>query len=206
MRGSPKSVKIVEECRGLTVDRDGNLIARAFPRFYNLGEMAEQQKDFIWEGCTTTNKEDGSLIKIYYWDNEWRINTREGFGEGNVGDGPYSWRRLVEETLPDGWQDMLCEEFTYVGEFCSVYNKIVNEYKQKQFFLLTIFQGEQELSQSAVSNIATLCDLDYPIAYDFSDADSVVAFITDEGDKNHTWKGVVLRDRNNMRIKVSRLM
>lgn len=52
---------IVLECRGLVLDRNNNfeLVARSFPRFFNLGEHRESQDRFVWEGSTATDKEDG---------------------------------------------------------------------------------------------------------------------------------------------------
>ncbi len=40
---SPKNNDIVMECRGLVLDKNNNweLVARAFPRFFNYGEIYE---------------------------------------------------------------------------------------------------------------------------------------------------------------------
>ena len=76
---------IVRECRGLVTHVDGwPLIARAFERFFNLGEDLDGQKGFNWTNCVAQHKEDGSLIIVYYWNGSWHINTKGSFGDGEV--------------------------------------------------------------------------------------------------------------------------
>ena len=77
---SPKMEPIVQECRGIILDYALNVVCRPFDRFFNYGE-AETDKMDLTE-YTYFPKLDGSLIKVYYWNNSWRIATR---GTGFVG-------------------------------------------------------------------------------------------------------------------------
>lgn len=52
---SKKDCKLVEECRGLVLDRtDAGIIARAFNRFYNWGEIRRIDNAFDFNNCTAT--------------------------------------------------------------------------------------------------------------------------------------------------------
>lgn len=201
---SPKLNELARECRGLVLDsnNDWALVARAFTRFFNLGEYREEQDDFIWEWSTATDKEDGSLILIYYHEGEWFVNTRGSFAEGMVGDSIFTWRDLVDFALGDYWKDRLDPALTYVGELCSMYNKIVRIYKKPKFYLLSCFCKYRELSEADCSWKAQDAGMELPEIHYFSNDKDVVRFIEIEGDKDPTFEGVVLRDINNMRIKV----
>jgi hypothetical protein len=72
---SPKTHSIVKECRGLILHEDSlTVVCRPFDRFFNYGEvgtakLAEEYMSFI-------PKEDGTLIKLYFWKNQWNIATK----------------------------------------------------------------------------------------------------------------------------------
>lgn len=59
----------------------GKVVARAFPKFFNFGELvvSKQRNLLKKESFTTTEKMDGSLGIMYFYDGEWRINTRGSF-------------------------------------------------------------------------------------------------------------------------------
>src|SRR3990167_2341729 len=60
---SPKLNDMVKEARGLVLDaRTWDIVARSFPRFFNLGEVHTEDEKFVWENSSATHKEDGSLI------------------------------------------------------------------------------------------------------------------------------------------------
>lgn len=200
---SNKYHPIVLECRGLVLDSNNSyaLVARSFPRFFNLGEDVKSQKKFCWEGSNATDKEDGSLLIIYYWDHDWRINTRGSFGEGVVNNGVITWYELAEVALPDNWRNNFDKHYTYVCELCSLHNKIVREYKTPQIFLLTTFQGEIEHTVVATDNIGNEIGLDMPDYYKFHDAYDAVAHISKMVESDITYEGVVIRDKNNRRLK-----
>lgn len=194
---------IVMECRGLTLDSNNDyaLVARSFSRFFNLGEDIKSQKKFCWEGSGATDKEDGSLFIIYYWNDEWHMNTRGSFGEGVVNNGVMTWHELAEIALPDNWRNNFFKHYTYVCELCSLHNKIVREYKKPKIYLLTTFQGEIEHTVGATDSIGTQANLEMPDFYRFRDAYDAVAHISKMVESDITYEGVVIRDKNNRRLK-----
>src|SRR4029077_15803171 len=78
-----KSDPLVIECRGIVLEKGSwNIIAKGFDRFFNLGEQPEIFKDFDWEEFVCQTKEDGSLIFLYHYADEWRVNTSGSFAQG----------------------------------------------------------------------------------------------------------------------------
>jgi len=79
-----KNHPIVNLCRGILIDYDGNVIRSSFTRFYNLGENGVDQFDF--EHSVAFEKADGSLMLVYWCEstNQWEIGSRgTAFAEGN---------------------------------------------------------------------------------------------------------------------------
>jgi RNA ligase len=67
-------------CRGLIVDENNNIIARPFPKFFNLGEDVSIE-DLPNESYKITEKMDGSLGIMYVdpSNNQFKIATRGSF-------------------------------------------------------------------------------------------------------------------------------
>lgn len=71
---------IVKECRGLILEVfSWDIIAKGFDRFRNLNEIEHKKETFNWKNYKAYNKEDGSLILLYNYQGEWRVNTRLNF-------------------------------------------------------------------------------------------------------------------------------
>src|SRR3989344_2446115 len=98
---SPKTNSIVMECRGLVLEKETwNIVAKAFNRFFNWGEVTEMMADFDWNNFTANTKEDGSLILFYYYGDHWRINTRGSFGEATINNTNITWKEHVKALAP----------------------------------------------------------------------------------------------------------
>lgn len=65
--------EIVRECRGLILDENFNPVCVPFFKFGNYGESYCPEID--WGTARVQEKVDGSLIKVFYHDGEWRIAT-----------------------------------------------------------------------------------------------------------------------------------
>jgi RNA ligase len=59
----------------------GKIVAKAFPKFFNFSELdLEKQTEILKNpNYTITDKADGSLGIVYYYDGKWRVNTRGSF-------------------------------------------------------------------------------------------------------------------------------
>lgn len=202
---SPKDNKMVKECRGLVLDSDNNweLVARAFPRFFNWEECPSAVGLFKWENCIAQTKQDGSLALLYHYKNAWHFNTRGSFGSGLVNSSNITWRELfhlaVDQTF---FIYELPKEYTYIFELCTPYNQVVKYYQTPEVFLLTIFKGEEELSISETKVIAEKYNLPLVQQHQFKNIDEVKTFIQTIADLDQTFEGIVLRDKKNLRFKI----
>ena len=141
---------------------------------------------------------------MYYWNDRWRVNTRNSFGLGLVGESEHTWRDLVLSQLA-GSVGMV-KGFTYVFELCSPYNNIVKMYDDVVVTLLSIFNYGKEASYDAVkaSMLFTFAKtgVRLPDQYDLTSQDELSDLIAKIEAESPTNEGVVLRDSQNRRIKV----
>lgn len=208
---SPKTHPIVKEARGIVLENNNwNIVGKAFDRFYNVGEDAENFSRFNWTDYHAYSKEDGSLFILYYYEGKWRTNTSGSFGFGNVGHTCVTWpelfwsaSRLEEKTLEN------FKNLTFVFELCSLYNKIVRIYQSPKVYLLSAFRTEpetsQELSHEEVEELFTYlkqCSIiERPEHFSFSSKDAIIEFLLEKESTDKSYEGLVLRDVSNIRFK-----
>ncbi len=201
---SPKFNSLVAECRGLVLeDKTWEIVARSFPRFFNQGECLEEEKRFDWANFVAEEKVDGSMMLLYNYKGEWRVNTRGSFAQGEICS-----------SLNKTWADMFwscinkeainlnfCPWSTYVFEFCSPYNKVVRYYDRPQLFLLTAFRNDfgMEHKDLLLDKLACEFGIGRPMRYNLSSLEDIVKFLDEHPDP--TFEGVVLRDHTGKRIK-----
>lgn len=196
---SPKSNDIARDCRGLVLNsKDFSLVSRSFRRFFNASELVD---DFDYNNCTYFSKEDGSLINLYWWNGKFHINTRGSFGDGLVNDSNLTWRDLFISACPN--YHKLNPKYSYTFELCSPYNQVVRIYNEPKAFLLSAFDGENELPfNSNVISDAESLGITIVNTHDFSNKDESLKFLEDCSKNDPTFEGFVLRDINNNRVKV----
>lgn len=211
---SPKTHPVVRECRGLVLHAETHeIVARSFPRFFNWGEVAEEMPDFDFSDFIIQSKEDGSLILIYHFDDEWRVNTRGSFAADNMQFQDFTWTHGILKALHcekmSDLDDVLDPALTYVGEFCSSWNKIVRTYSEPVIYLLTAFEGERELPWDELEKRELASDrmcaggfMSTPTRIEFSNIDEIQDFIKQEEGDDPTFEGVVIRDRAGRRWKI----
>ncbi len=203
---SPKNNPMVSECRGIVLNRNTyEVIARAFNRFFNLGEVKGECDKFCWEESIGTDKEDGSLILLYWYNDAWHINTRGSFGGFGVNGASFTWRDLFFSALHDPYiVDKLGKDCTYVFELCTPYTQIVRIYPEPTVYLLSVFntKGGYEFTHDCVDDVANIFGFNRPKSYKFGDQFDTVAHIAKIAQTDKTYEGIVLRDKNNRRIKV----
>lgn len=147
---SDLSLDIVQEARGLILDRknDWEVVSFPFPKFFNYGESFAV--DIDWKTAQVFEKLDGTCSVLYYFDGEWvmhTLGTVEGEGPVHVDDllsipfdGTffdlffYTWNEVYgEEKLEE-----LNEDFVYVFELMTPYNIVVKEHKEYKLSLLAV--------------------------------------------------------------------
>ena len=97
--------------RGLIANSENRVIARAYDKFFNLGQLVSdgRELDFNVEG-TIMSKEDGSLGIAFKYNNEWIVSTRGSFNSEaaihatklmrkKYNDTPYNGHSLLVEIV-----------------------------------------------------------------------------------------------------------
>lgn len=206
IESQPKTHPIIRECRALVIHADSkDIVAKSFNRFFNWGEVQDEQHTFDFSDFVVQSKEDGSLVVLYYFDGEWHANTRGSFAVDNMQFQNFTWREAFCKGLGiSGLSELkgkLDETVCYICEFCSPWNKIVRRYDQPHMYLLTAFKGVQELSPSEVDGLAD--DLfKRPTLYNFCSIEEIQAFLQEQAATDATFEGVVIRDRHGNRWKI----
>lgn len=206
---SQKSNPIVKECRGLVLDKNNNweVVARAFDRFFNWGELQSEAGQFDWQSAVAEEKHDGSLILCYRWNGKVCINTRNSFGDGQpstIFNG--TWQDLfwstgvIREQVEDFFKDRPRD--TLVFELCTIYNKVVRTYVKPTAYLLTIrdFNIGSEWTPEEVYIVAASMNAEKPKTYSVRNKHNVETLIQNQNDQ--TFEGFVIRDKNNNRWKI----
>ena len=207
---SPKTNPIVKECRGIVLEKGSwNLVAKAFNRFFNVGEDLENFANFNWNNFICTSKEDGSLLLLHNYNNEWHVNTSGSFGLGNVQRSSISWKDLfwkISGINKDSLKGL--EDHTLVFELCTNHNIVVRRYKTNRVYLLSAFKcSNEEYQELPLDDVVNLrgrfkhCNVMLPYFYQFKSKDEIHDFLISTENSDKTFEGVVLRDSNNLRYK-----
>ncbi len=111
----------------------------------------------------------------------------------NVG---FTWKEGVLNALEVKGLDELNLDpaLTYVCEFCSLWNKVVKEYKKPCIYQLTAFAGEEEVGPQDVPCFRSIEQ--YPLRT----AQEVIDYVNSQPDA--TWEGCVVKDDANRRWKI----
>lgn len=164
---SPKFHPIVDECRGLIVDKETlRVVSKSFNRFYNAGEGDHNKIENInLDDYIVYEKADGSIIKIYCHKGRWEISTRgTAYAESANAITGKSFRDMVldclgytEEEFQTFADGMFHNKFTYVFEFISPFNRIVTPYQKDEMVLLGIIHNTENLELFR-EELAFVCD------------------------------------------------
>jgi len=206
IESKPRNHPIVRECRALTLhSRTKELVARAFERFFNVGEYPEEMELFNWHHCEAQSKEDGSLFLLYNFNNKWMVSTRGSFATDKLQFSPYTWAEIFEIAIGCKIDAInLDPQLTYVFELVSPYNKIVRSYKEPAVYLLSAFRGYEELTSFECDYIVRnkAYKMLRPKSYHFRNIDEVHDHIDSVANEDATYEGIVIRDKQNRRWKV----
>lgn len=206
---SPKTHPLVRDCRGLVLHSlTHDLAARSFSRFFNWGEHQEEMKEFDFSDFHAHTKEDGSLVLIYNFENRWFAATRNSFGNLQIKDCEYSWAEVILKALQLGdleeLSSFLNPKYCYICELCSPWTKVIRKYDKPELYLLTVFDGYQELPVSIVDEIysSTKYLFSRPHRYSFTSIEEIKEFLESQAKGDPTFEGVVICDKKFQRHKI----
>lgn len=134
---SPKAHPIVVECRGLILDKEFNVVSRSFDRFFNIGEQPDTQKHVDMSKAVCYDKIDGSLIRLYNYQDVWYVATRgTAFAESDVNGFDLTFKDIVfkalgcdDESFQAVLNGYLDKGVSYICEVTSMENRVVRRYE-----------------------------------------------------------------------------
>ncbi|MFN8670937.1 MAG: T4 RnlA family RNA ligase [Candidatus Sericytochromatia bacterium] len=169
--------------RGLITDKEGNIVARPFPKFFNL----EEDKDPLPnENFEVFDKLDGSLGILYFIKDEPFIATRGSFD---------SFQAIkANEILKNKYKNIVFNKnYTYLFEIIYPENRIVVDYKGlEDLILIAIIDTES-------GKDLELQDLGMPIVKKFDGVKDIHKLRELEDMVN---EGFVIKFKNDFRVKL----
>lgn len=190
-------------CRGLILDGEGNVIARPFKKFFNIGEYGEPTNlgkipNYTW--FDIWDKMDGSLGILYKMpDGEFRIATRGSFESEQSKKATEMFKKMFKNP-----EEVFHDNLTYLFEIIYPSNRIVVDYgKEEKLVLLavksTLLDKEftyEELLEFASNHNIPLTQYHGRISY------NRFAFLKMENDIAEGKEGFVLKFDNGLRVKI----
>jgi RNA ligase len=147
---SPMGEKIVQQCRGIIFDQSHNwqLVSYPYDKFFNHGEGHAATVD--WSSARVYDKLDGSLMTLYFYDGQWRVQssgTPDGAGE--VSGFGMSFAQLFWSVWTErGYQLPEATDCCFMFELMTKYNRVV------------VVQPTNQLVLHGVRHLQTLTELD----------------------------------------------
>jgi len=135
---SPLRSAIVQECRGLILDRKNwRIVSLPFKKFFNYGESEAAVID--WDSARILEKVDGTCMTLYYYNGEWRVQTLGTIdAEGELPGQDFTLADLFWKTFKDfkaSLQQLDISE-CYTFELATKYNKVLTNYNEPQLVLI----------------------------------------------------------------------
>jgi hypothetical protein len=118
--------------RGTVLDREGNVIAKPFPKFFNMEE--HKVEEIPNEPFEVFEKMDGSLGILFHYADEWHLATRGSFASDQAIKG--------KEILDRYQYDRLIPGFTYLFEIIYPENRIVCDYDYEDLVMLAVIDNK----------------------------------------------------------------
>lgn len=173
-------------CRGLITDEMGNIVARPFPKFFNLDEYITYYGKLPDETFEVHEKMDGSLGILYFLEGRPHVATRGSFHSEQA--------EKATQILHRKYQHLPFQQGrTYLFEIIYPENRIVIDYgDQEDLVLLGIIDSKTGLEYPHL-------DFPMPIAPHFPQMNSLEKVRQFEQDNR---EGFVLKFKGGLRVKV----
>jgi RNA ligase len=144
----------------------GEVVARAFPKFFNFGELAvsKQRNILKQERFEVYEKMDGSLGIVYFYEGEWRVNTRGSFTSDQA---------IKAKEILNNKYDMskLMEGFVYLVEIIYPENRIIVDYgNEEKLTILAAYLYNVEVPFHTLFH----SPFDVPTVYGFDSVDHII--------------------------------
>jgi hypothetical protein len=124
--------EITLNMRGAIIDDEGNVVAKAFKKFFNLEE--HRPEEIPNEPFEVFEKLDGSLGILFNYKGEWILATKGSFQSEQALKGMEMLKKYRYERLLPG--------FTYLFEIIYPENRIVCQYDYEDLILLAVIDNK----------------------------------------------------------------
>lgn len=195
---SDLSLSIVQEARGLILNENGYVVAYPFYKFFNYQEPNAAIID--WHSAFATLKIDGSLITVFYYNNEWQVATSSGrpADKADLNDILYpNFRALFNAAAKNSGLDFdnlrTCN--TYCFELVSRASKVVIDYGQPKLYHI-FTRNKNSFEEDIYENIG----IEKPKRFDFNSKEDYQELIKKMETENV--EGIVVQDRYGNRVKM----
>jgi len=182
---------ITKMCRGLILDKVGNVVAKSFDKFFNYEELT--LGDIPEESFEVFEKLDGSLGILFWYQGKWILASKGSFISEQALKGKQILNQQYNvEVLPKG--------YTTVVEIIYPENRIVCDYGEDELLVVL----------SMVSN-ASGKELDYDSMMSFNEVSRMPVIKKYDGIQNYDTlksmignnrEGYVIRFKNGFRMKI----
>lgn len=182
---------ITKSCRGLILDRDGNVIAKSFDKFFNMEEHSTEE--IPNEEFEVYEKLDGSLGILFWYQGKWILASKGSF----ISDQAIKGREILNkkynvEPIPKG--------YTTLVEIIYPQNRIVCNYGDDEVLVVLSMISNasgKELEYDSLLKINEETGLPVVKKYD-----SVQDYRTLKTLISKDREGYVVRFRNGFRMKI----
>jgi hypothetical protein len=206
---------IVQEARGIILNADMNfeVECKPFNKFFNIQEKEASHID--WSTAQTMEKVDGSIVKLFYNDNDKRWQwASNGVIDANRVDlmlpsnGIKTFQNMIDAAT--GMTDYsileninLNHEYTYVFELVGPQNRVVIPYDTIQlYYLATISRLSFFEYYDPTEFLQTFQNVKEPKIFPISNEKECMDFVQSPDFNSFLNEGFVVKDDNNNRVKV----
>ncbi len=186
---------LLVKCRGLVVRENGQILNYPFDRFFN--EWEKERAEIDWSTAEIQEKIDGSLICVFWYDDNWEITTRGSFYPNK--DAETDFAELFKKHFSDF--DKLDKTYCYMFELVTKQNIIVTHYENEAVYLIGArnLKTLKEISGKALDDMAVLLGVLRPRRFSAKNTEECrklfELFREDE-------EGLVLMDAGFNRVKI----
>ena len=201
--GADFNDEIVRDARGIIIDL-ANMRIVCYP-FTKFGNYFESYADNInWNTALVQEKIDGSIVKLYYYQNEWHWATNSCIDAGDAAIEGTSRSFLDVILTANNYQDIdfenLDKNCTYIFELVSPSNQIVVHYSSPHLYHLGTRSNISGLEYS--KDIGIEKPKLYALhSYDLENVIEMAEYMNENGVVKHEGFVVVDADYNRIKIK-----
>lgn len=201
------------QARGIVLDGEGNIVARPYPKFFNLGELrgrddldrkTRRLSEWNSDKYEVLEKLDGSLVTVFSHEDELMFAS-----SGNLeGEFPNKFKSWFDKNLIKAQKKYLLgltENYTLMFEYISPDNRVVVPYNKTEMVLHGILDTKNvggEITDSKVLEVVSN-ELGVSLANNFGRLEKESVLNLQKQDySDNLFEGFVIRFENGKRIKI----